>query len=253
MPATGYADLTVRANSGDGNYVAVINDFMGNGRGDYYVSFQCANRPVNPRRLEFRGIIRDTIVRKTEMIPYQFSAVAGDIVTVQMVSINNDIEPRLQLFGPNGRLYGEATHETYADVSNRILDVDGKYTVVVTDSAGDETGEYFLILSRSPTDADDLTPGLPGEFALFPNYPNPFNPQTTIEFNLPRYSVVSLAVFNILGERVRTLVSDLLPPGRHTVTWDGTGANGEGASSGIYFYRLTAGDFIQTRKMLLVK
>ena len=253
IPSTGYADLTVRANSGDGNYVAVINDFMGNGRGRYYMSFQCANRPVNPRKLEFHGVIRDSIVRKTEMIPYQFSALAGDIVTVQMIGINGDIEPRLQLFGPDGRLYGEAMNETYADVSNRILDVGGKYTVIVTDFAGDESGEFFLILSRSPTNADDGTTGLPAEFALYPNYPNPFNPQTIIEFNLPRYSVVSLDVFNILGERIRTLVSDLLPPGRHTVTWDGTTSSGEQAASGIYFYRLSAGDFIQSRKMLLLK
>jgi len=90
--------------------------------------------------------------------------------------------------------------------------------------------------------------GIPAQFLLEQNYPNPFNPSTTITFSLPRSGEVRLRVFNLLGEEVATLFSGHKDAGTHTVQWDATGQ-----PSGVYFYRLRAGDFTQTRKLVLLR
>ncbi|RMI04697.1 MAG: T9SS C-terminal target domain-containing protein, partial [Calditrichaeota bacterium] len=83
--------------------------------------------------------------------------------------------------------------------------------------------------------------------------PNPFNPTTTIAFHLPHVSRITLHVFDVTGRRVRTLVNGKLPAGAHRVVWDGTDDGGRAVAGGVYFYRLQAGDFVATRKMLLIK
>ena len=94
----------------------------------------------------------------------------------------------------------------------------------------------------------DSTFNLPHTFQLFQNYPNPFNPTTTIAFDLPKTSNVLLKIFNILGEEVTTLVSARLFTGSYTYKWDATNL-----ASGVYLYRLEAGDYIETKKMILMK
>jgi hypothetical protein len=86
---------------------------------------------------------------------------------------------------------------------------------------------------------------------IFQNYPNPFNPSTTIEFDLPKTSTVTLKIYNILGEEVTTVVSDRLNAGSYTYEWDAS--RSAGIASGVYLYRLQAGDFVETRKMVLMR
>jgi hypothetical protein len=88
-------------------------------------------------------------------------------------------------------------------------------------------------------------------FKLHQNFPNPFNPNTTIEFDIPHTSNVSLKVFNVLGEEVATLVSEGLPAGKYRYEWDATSL--VGIASGIYIYRLRAADYVETKKMVLMK
>ena len=97
--------------------------------------------------------------------------------------------------------------------------------------------------------------GLPQAFSLAPNFPNPFNPATTISFAVPEGSGggISLKVYDIRGRLVRTLVEGEHAPGSYSVFWDGRDETGASTSSGVYFYRLTAGDFAATRKMVLLK
>ncbi len=95
--------------------------------------------------------------------------------------------------------------------------------------------------------------GLPIEYALEQNYPNPFNPSTKIAFALPKAGKVEVSVFNVLGQEVNTLISEEMGAGNHTVEWDGRNNTGGSVSSGIYFYRIVAGDFSQTKKMLMLK
>ncbi len=100
---------------------------------------------------------------------------------------------------------------------------------------------------------DEPLSGVPNEFELFQNYPNPFNPITTIRYDLPKASKVVLKIYNILGQEVRTLVNSSQTTGEKSVIWDGRDAFGQEVSSGIYLYRLKAGYFIQSRKMLLMQ
>ncbi|RPI17973.1 MAG: T9SS C-terminal target domain-containing protein [Ignavibacteriae bacterium] len=94
---------------------------------------------------------------------------------------------------------------------------------------------------------------IPYSYALHQNYPNPFNPRTTIKFDLAAKGMVSLKIFNILGQEIKTLVNSEQTPGTKTVTWDGTNNAGITVTSGIYIYELKAGDFRDTKKMVFLK
>jgi hypothetical protein len=87
---------------------------------------------------------------------------------------------------------------------------------------------------------------LPAEFSQ--NYPNPFNPATNLEFGISKLGFVSLKVYDVLGKEVMTLVNENRPPGRYSVTFDGSNL-----SSGIYFYKIESGDFVQVKRMALIK
>jgi plastocyanin len=95
--------------------------------------------------------------------------------------------------------------------------------------------------------------GLPEDFSLDQNYPNPFNPSTTIRFTLPRPADVQFTVINELGETVARNPLGRLGAGNFSVTWDGRNAEGQVLPSGVYFYRIQAGDYSETRKMVLLK
>jgi len=98
------------------------------------------------------------------------------------------------------------------------------------------------------------TAGVPDQFALLQNYPNPFNPETYISFALPVASPVDLKVYNVAGQLVKSLADgEQMSAGLHMVRWDGTNNNGEKVASGIYFYKISAGDFQATKKMVVTK
>ena len=94
---------------------------------------------------------------------------------------------------------------------------------------------------------------LPQKYALLDNYPNPFNPSTSIGYELPTNSQVILTIFNLLGQEIRTLVNENKEAGHHTVHWDGKDNFGKKAVSGVYLYQINAGDFRYTKKMLLLQ
>ena len=92
------------------------------------------------------------------------------------------------------------------------------------------------------------------EVLLHQNYPNPFNPETTISFSVTQTSsFVTLEIYNIKGQKVKTLVNEVLPAGEHSIIWNGKDSNGNRVGSGIYFYKLKTGDFQKVRKMILLK
>ena len=97
------------------------------------------------------------------------------------------------------------------------------------------------------------TADMPQEFTLFANYPNPFNPSTTISFHLPSAENVSVRIYDVNGRVVRELMSQQLPTGSHQVTWNGMNDKGEPVASGTYFYQLETSTFRDTRKMNLLR
>jgi hypothetical protein len=111
-------------------------------------------------------------------------------------------------------------------------------------------GKYRSLSDRELTQLTD-SPVTSYEFE--PNYPNPFNPVTTFRFALPQAAHVTLEVYNIIGQKVTTLADREYPPGRHTVDWDSRTADGQEIASGVYFARITAGDYTATQKMVVVK
>lgn len=108
------------------------------------------------------------------------------------------------------------------------------------------------VLNYGPVGIEDEEP-LPTEFALKANYPNPFNPLTKIDFDLPNPEMVNIKIYNILGQNVITLVSEYKEAGRYSIIWNSTNNAGQSCPSGVYFYRMTAGDFSETKKMMLIR
>ncbi|MBT4485576.1 MAG: T9SS type A sorting domain-containing protein [Candidatus Latescibacteria bacterium] len=107
--------------------------------------------------------------------------------------------------------------------------------------------------SENSSVSGKIVSAIPLMFNLSQNYPNPFNPFTTIEFSLPGESVVNLSIYNITGQKVRTLVSEPMTAGKHTIHWDGKSDSGHSVSSGVYIARITTVDKIATRSMMLMK
>ncbi len=123
------------------------------------------------------------------------------------------------------------------------LTVINNYIFAGTESAGIWKRPLSEIVNVMPINSE-----IPSKFSLSQNYPNPFNPSTTIRYNLPRSGSVKLAVFDVMGREVETLVNERQAAGSYEATFDGSGF-----ASGVYFYRLTAEGYRETRKMFLVK
>lgn len=112
--------------------------------------------------------------------------------------------------------------------------------------------DHFILENSGTTGISDIAATI-DDFSLSQNYPNPFNPSTTIEYFLKEQAGVNLAVYNILGEEIISLVHAPQAAGPHSVVWNGKDKLGKDVAGGIYFYKLKAGDFEQTRRMLLLK
>jgi hypothetical protein len=128
--------------------------------------------------------------------------------------------------------------------------------VVKQTSEGLTSGEIYFdaVQSGVPTSVEKDKDVMPAEYALEQNYPNPFNPSTQIAFTIPEASNVTLEIYNMLGEKVSTLVdSRRLSAGRYEYTWNGKDNFGGRLSSGVYLYRIQAGEFVQIKKMMMLK
>jgi cytoskeletal protein CcmA (bactofilin family) len=136
------------------------------------------------------------------------------------------------------------TDAQIASIELRILNKDAAVMMTGSATVNENAGKSLekLVIRQ-----------IPAEFKLSRNYPNPFNPTTNISFQLPENSKVTIAVYDILGNRVRTLVNENKAAGYYTVQWNGLNDNGMSLSSGTYFYQIQAGQYISTKKMLLIK
>ena len=140
-------------------------------------------------------------------------------------------------------------------ISNATVADAGVYHCEISNPGADQ----LMLISRTmqigvggPLAADGPA-NLPEEYALHPNYPNPFNPVTTIRFELPRSAKTVLLVYDIVGQEVVRLVDEVLSPGYHKTSWNGKDRAGRKVASGIYIAKLTTPDWAQTMKMILLK
>ena len=99
----------------------------------------------------------------------------------------------------------------------------------------------------------ELSGNVPDEFILYANYPNPFNPVTSLRYDLPKQAQVTLTIYDLMGREVTQLVNTTQESGYRSVQWDATDSFGKPVSAGVYLYQIRAGEFVQTKKMVLLK
>ena len=129
----------------------------------------------------------------------------------------------------------------------------GVYVSGSTAYVADGGDGLYIIRNDLATGIPEKEQPIPHIFSLKQNYPNPFNPTTTIEYILPKTVQVELAIYNMLGQKVRTLVNESQPSGNYRVQWDGRDDADRSVASGVYIYKIKANDFAQTKKMLLIR
>ena len=135
---------------------------------------------------------------------------------------------------------------TSATVYFTVIAYDG------TDSVKISRGDRELYINRYEYLSVD-SQGIPDEFALHDNYPNPFNPSTQIRFDLPKITNASLTIYNMLGQRVKTFYMQNTPAGYQSITWNGTSDLDVPLAAGVYLYQLQTEEFVKTKKMILLK
>jgi hypothetical protein len=201
--------------------------------------------------------------------------VADNDSGIQVIDISVPSAPmRIGAYQTPGKARGLAISGDYLLVASfsdglQILDISDPMNPVPAysyDTPGDAFGvfvsnglayvaeHYSLMILRLPqpvTIGDEQPPSF--DFSLSQNYPNPFNPATTITYSLAEQAPVTVEIFNLLGQRVRTLVLGTKPAGTYQIEWPGTNDAGDVVATGVYFYRVTAGAWTKTRKMLLLR
>jgi hypothetical protein len=148
-------------------------------------------------------------------------------------------------------LVGSHSENNFSHEMDMVSSGDHFYVVSAID-IHENHGDYSDVLTITVLDVDDNL-GLPNDFAIHQNYPNPFNPTTRINYDLPEDALVSINVFDLMGRSIKTLVSENISAGFNSTLWDATNDYGETVSAGMYIFTIQAGDFKQTKKMLLLK
>jgi len=151
----------------------------------------------------------------------------------------------------NSKIYDTTVADLFTQIPAGLLNTFTQYYWKVYGSNAAGNGPWSLRYTFTTLNSTNITnnlPGIPKNFDLHNNYPNPFNPVTKIQFDVPKNSVVKINVYDITGKEITTLVNDFRNAGRYEVQF-----NANNLSSGIYFYKMQAGDFMAVRKMLLIK
>lgn len=187
-------------------------------------------------------------IKSSEDKPYIIVLIYGDnTVNLSLGKYNDFVRFQYNV------LYDVLLDVGYVDTVKsyiELYDVESSYSN--GESAGVKAGGKQLVsITDKITSVEENI--LPTEYSLMQNYPNPFNPSTTIEVGLKKTSYVEVSIFNTLGEIVITLFSGLLNQGNYKFNWDGIDNFGAKMSSGIYLYKMKAGNFVDIKKMLLLK
>jgi M6 family metalloprotease-like protein len=204
---------------------------------------------VTPGSVTF-GPLNDSITSRDTVLLISNKGLAGDSIRITIDSGNVAPSAAIRMRPTEYFLPGEATRACTVSVSPKVLQKGITYAarVIIDGTPGPGQKHFEIPIQFEVVTAVDVSTEMPRRFTLAQNYPNPFNPSTTIRYELPHASPVSLKVFNSLGQEVATLVNEAKPAGVFSVQFDAGSL-----ASGLYFYRLQAGNFVETRKMLVVK
>jgi tetratricopeptide (TPR) repeat protein len=140
-----------------------------------------------------------------------------------------------------------------SETGERALPENSTVKTASLDAYQKKVRELQTRFSFYPTEEQETDLPVEGKISSLINYPNPFNPETTIEFSLSSAAAVSVSIYNIKGQKIKDLFSDHLPTGEHSVVWNGRDNRGRSVASGVYFYRITTGNDTTVKKMLLLK
>ena len=195
-----------------------------------------------------------TVITAVNLVSFSATAKLGEGVFLRWMTTNESGNAGFRI------LRAESPQDDYQPITPDLIRPNGRGDYEFVDKSVQSGKRYFYILEAVSITGDVERFGpvmvqiaLPEQFALYPNFPNPFNPSTNIRFELPKTTHVTLVIFNSLGQEVVRLVDRQVPAGAHTVLWDGRDKNGLPVPSGVYYYLFRAGDFKQSRKMLLLK
>ena len=135
-----------------------------------------------------------------------------------------------------------------------ILENDlGMMTNLGPNDLANQNFQNYIFVNNVVLGINDHTNDIPIQYSLSQNYPNPFNPITTINFTIAKESFVNITIFDISGNKIKGLINSNYRPGKGSIQWNATNEQGESVSAGVYFYRIQAGDFVDTKKMILLK
>ena len=231
-----------------------INPTTGMPTGISFVGPNLSTDPNNPDIAGGADVDADLFPGKAVLVtvhqsaPDQVVVYDLDVVTQNWMKL---LPPTSGVIPPGG------THDLTVRLFGQVIAKDD-----TTNLQGDvliDSNDPILPQVDIPVSLDVITVGindltaLPKTYDVAQNYPNPFNPTTTIKFALPAASDVKLEIYNVLGQRVRTLVNGRVEAGYHRVEWDGRNELGHQVATGIYIYRFQAGDFVKVKKMILMK
>jgi hypothetical protein len=188
-------------------------------------------------------------MKKTVKVFLILSLILGVAISLNSNPVSANQIPRQVLDGGGGMWLTSSSYKLSSSLGQSITGTQGGTTKKVYTGFWNP---WVVVMSPVEQEEEDLTQ-LPKEFEISQNYPNPFNPTTVIEYALPKSSDVKIKIYNILGQEVRNLVNERQEAGYKIIGWDGKDDHGMEVSSGIYFYRIVAGNFVKSKKMVLLK
>ncbi|MBN1348617.1 T9SS type A sorting domain-containing protein [candidate division KSB1 bacterium] len=189
-----------------------------------------------------------------------------ELISFEATYLNDAVELTWATASESNNLGFEIERKAADTNFGRIGFVQGKGTTTemqyyqFADATAEKDQTYYYRLKQIDTDGTfvyfspvKLKVGAPIRYSLAQNYPNPFNPSTVIQYELPEEGFASLIVLNSLGQEIKRLVNENMQPGRYIANWDGTDFNGQDVAAGVYFFKIFAGDFVATKRMVLLR
>ncbi|MDD3235611.1 MAG: T9SS type A sorting domain-containing protein, partial [Candidatus Cloacimonetes bacterium] len=205
---------------------------------------------VNSQTLEFQNVaVGETLTMPLTISNLGTVAMMGTIDSAAPFFLSTDI-PEPQLSQNYYLPAGESITVNVNFTPSAMMPYNGELIITSDDP---ETPVAIVILTGTGGTVANSDLVSPLQTSLLGNYPNPFNPSTTIQFSLKEKSQVNMDIYNISGQKVRSLVNSLMPSGTHNIHWNGQDNSGKAVSSGVYFVKMNSGKYTSTKKMILMK